>query len=150
MPKISKSITIDVPVENVFSYMAKLTNLPKIWTNLKTVREVRCHIGIITGYEWTYYIEGIPFEGEAIISESIPNRRIVIKNKEVIPSSFVLSFQSLDGGTHLSVEVDYILPDELLEKHDEPSLAKKIEFGAEEVLKNLKTKMEDRSSPLDL
>jgi uncharacterized membrane protein len=142
VPKISKSITINVPVEKVFSYMAILTNLPEIWPNLKTMREVRCHVGIVAGYEWKYIMTGMPFGGEAKISESIPNRRLVIKNKEGIPCTFVLTYQPIDGSTNLSVEVEYSVPNELLKEYDEPFVASLIEYEAEDVLTNLKAKME--------
>jgi uncharacterized membrane protein len=142
MPKIEKSINVNAPVEKVFSYMAEPTHLPEIWPNLKNVRDVIRAEGKVTSYHWTYRMAGIPFEGEAKIIESVPNQRVVVQNSGGIPSTFVWTYQPEDGGSQVTVEVEYTVPSALLGKLAKSFLTKQNEYDAEKVLTNLKAKME--------
>jgi uncharacterized membrane protein len=142
MPKIEKSININALVEKVFSYMAEPTHLPEIWPNLKNVRDVIRAEGKVTSYHWTYRMAGISFEGEAKIVESVPNQRVVVQNSGGIPSIFVWTYQPEDGGSQVTVEVDYTVPSAVLGKLTKSFLTRQNEYDAEKVLANLKAKME--------
>jgi uncharacterized membrane protein len=142
MTKIEKSININAPVEKVFSYMAEPTHLPEIWPNLKNVKDVILAEGRVSSYHWTYRMAGISFEGEAKIIESVPNQLVVVQNSGGIPSTFVWNYQSEDGGTQVTVEVEYTVPSALLGKLAKSFLTRQNEYDAEKVLANLKAKME--------
>ena len=60
------------------------------------------------------------FEGTTEITESIPNQLAVIKDSGGIQGTRILTFESKEGGTLLTVDVEYITPVPLLGKLAEP------------------------------
>jgi uncharacterized membrane protein len=81
------------------------------------------------------------FEGDTTITEYIQDQRVVSSNAGGIPSTFVWTYQPEDGGTRLTVEVEYTVPVKVLGRLAEPVVAKLNEREAETVLENLKTAM---------
>lgn len=142
MAKIEKSISISAPVEKVFAFMAKPENLPEIWPSLQEVRNIQpLHNGGYS-YDWSYKMAGLRFDGHAEWSEFVPNQRIIDKNESSIPSTFVWTYQPENGGTRVSVSIDYTIPGAMLGKLAEPIVHKMNEQEAETVLFNLKIRME--------
>ncbi|MDI6696331.1 MAG: SRPBCC family protein [Anaerolineales bacterium] len=142
MAKIEKSIFINAPVEKVFAFMAKPENLPEIWPSLQEVRNAQPLPNGGYSYDWSYKMAGLRFDGHAEWSEFIQNQRIVDKNESGIPSTFTWIYQPEDGGTRVSVSVDYTIPGAALGKLAEPIVHKMNEQEAETVLVNLKARME--------
>lgn len=142
MAKIEKSLVINAPVERVFAFMANPENLPEIWPGLQEVRNVQPLPNGGFSYDWTYKMAGMRFEGRAEWTEFITNQRIVDKNESSIPSTFIWTYQATDGGTRVSVNVDYTIPSAVLGKLAEPIIHKMNEHEAETLLANLKARME--------
>lgn len=65
-----------------------------------------------------------------------------MKNEKGIPSTFVWTYAGENGGTRVTLEVDYTLPSHLLDRLAEPLLHRLNEREAETVLENLKTSLE--------
>lgn len=143
MARIERTVTINAPVEKVFTYLTEPTNLPEIWPSLMEVKDVqRLPEGVGSSYHWVYKMAGMRFEGMSETTEFVPNRRAVIKNTGGIPSTFVWTYQPEDGGTKLTVEVDYTPPVTPLGKLLEPFILKTNEHEADVLLANLKARME--------
>jgi uncharacterized membrane protein len=142
MAKIGKSIFINAPVEKVFGFMAKPENLPRIWPSLQEVRNVQPLPNGGYSYDWTYKMAGIQFDGKAEWSEFVRNERILDKNESSIPSTFIWSFQPVEGGTQVNLNVEYTLPGTVKSKLAEPIIHKVNEHEASTVLANLKAWME--------
>lgn len=142
MAKIEKSLLINAPVEKVFDFMAQPENLPVVWPSLQEVRNVQPLPNGGYTYDWTYKMAGIRFEGHAAWTEFVKNQRIVYKNESSIPSTFVWTYQPEAGGTRVTVNVDYTVPNAILGKLAAPVLHKINEQEAETVLANLKAHME--------
>ncbi len=142
MAKIEKSILINAPVEKVFAFMAKPENLPEIWPSLQEVRNVQPLPNGGYSYDWSYKMAGLRFDGHATWSEFIENQRIVDENESGIPSTFVWVYQPENGGTRVSLSVNYTIPGAALGKLAEPIVHKMNEQEAETVLVNLKARME--------
>ncbi|GAB4430594.1 MAG: hypothetical protein Kow002_18980 [Anaerolineales bacterium] len=142
MAKIEKSLLINAPVEKVFDFMAKPENLPVVWPSLQEVRNVQPLPNGGYTYDWTYKMAGIRFEGHAKWTKFIENQRIVDENESGIPSTFIWTYQAEEGGTRVSLSVDYTIPGAALGKLAEPIIHKMNEHEAETVLANLKARME--------
>ncbi|GAB4405280.1 MAG: hypothetical protein OHK003_32970 [Anaerolineales bacterium] len=142
MAKIEKSILINAPVEKVFEFMAHPENLPAIWPSLQDVKNVQSLPNGGYSYDWSYKMAGIRFDGHAEWTDFVKNQRIVDKNESSIPSTFVWTYQADDGGTRVSMSVDYTIPRAVLGKLAEPVIHKMNEHEAETVLTNLKAYME--------
>jgi len=143
MAKVERTITINAPVEKVFGYMTEPTTLPEIWPSMVEVKDVKRtpeHIG--TTFQWVYKMAGMRFEGSSTVIEYVANQREVTKSERGIPSTFVWTYQPEDGGTRLTVEVEYTIPVPLLGKLAEAFIAKQNEHEAEVMLANLKARME--------
>jgi uncharacterized membrane protein len=142
MSKIEKTTFINAPMEKVFAFMAEPNNIPEIWPSLLEVKNVQPLPNSGYCYEWVYKMAGMRLEGQAEWTEFVKNQRIVNKNEGSFPSTFIWNYQPEDGGTRVTVTVEYTLPGAVLGKLAEPVLNKMNDHEAETVLANLKARME--------
>lgn len=142
MAKITKTITINAPVEKVFSFMTNPVNLPEVWPSMVEVKDVKP--APVGGYNfsWVYKMAGIKFEGATETTEYILNQREADKSTKGINSTFVWHYEAHDGGTKLTMEAEYVVPVPLLGKLAESFIIKQNEHEADALLANLKARME--------
>jgi len=142
MAKITKSVTINAPVEKVFAFMSQPTNLPEVWPSMVEIKNVQPSPAGGYNFGWVYKMAGMRFDGASETTESITNQRTVTKSTKGIKSTFVWIYESKDGGTKLTVEVEYIVPVPLLGKLAEAFIMKQNDHEADVLLANLKARME--------
>lgn len=142
MAKIEKSIFINASVEKVFDFMLEPTNILVIWPSMLEVKNVQSSPNGGYRYDWVYKMAGMRFEGQTETTEVIQNQRVVAKNESGIPSTFIWTYQPEDGGTRVTVNVDYTIPGAALGKLAEPIIHKMNEHEGETLLANLKARME--------
>lgn len=143
MAKVEKTITINVPVEKVFDYLVEVTNLPEIWPSMVEVKNVERLPNGASNFGWVYKMSGVRIEGTTETIEFIPNQRTVTKNKSGIEGTITFTFQpEAGGGAKITFEAEYTVPIPLLGKLAEAVIVKQNEGEAEELLTNLKAKME--------
>jgi len=143
MKKITRTITINAPVEKVFGYMTDPTNLPEIWPSMVEVKDAKLlpeHIG--SSFGWVYKMAGMRFEGSSEVTEHVTSQRQVTKSTKGIQSMFVWTYQPEGGGTKLTVDLEYTIPIPLLGKLAEAFIVKLNEHEADILLANLKARME--------
>ena len=85
---------------------------------------------------------GMRFEGTSETTEVVTNQRVVTETKGGIPSKFVWTYQAEDGGTKLTMTVEYTVPVPLLGKLAEAFIVKQNEHEADVMLANLKDRLE--------
>lgn len=144
MAKITKSITIQAPVAQVFDYMADPEHYLEIWPSMVEVSHVKQKPDGAHSFDWVYKMAGIHFKGHADTVEVERNKRVVSKNEKGIPSTFYWTYEGQGAETKLTVEVEYALPSKLLTKLAGPFIEKVNERDAETLLQNLKSRMETR------
>ena len=143
MPKLEKTITINAPVEKVFSYLQdNPTNLLQIWPSLVAVEDVQQLPNGGTSFRWAYRMAGINFKGTSEDIEYVSNQRVITKTKGGIEATYTWTFRSKDGGTEMTVEVDWTVPVPVLGKLAEALIVRQQERGFDLVLANLKDRME--------
>ena len=142
MVKTEKSVTINAPVEKVFAYMTDPTNLPEIWPSMVEVKDVKRSPDGSHSFGWVYKMACMRFEGTSATTEIVTNQRVVAETKGGIPSKFVWTYQAEDGGTKLTMAVEYTVPVPLLGKLAEALIVRQNEHEAEVMLANLKDRME--------
>jgi hypothetical protein len=86
---------------------------------------------------------GMPFRGHSETLEFIPNKHVVVENKEGIPSKFVWDYSPENGGTRLGVEVEYEVPVPVLGKLAEKVVLKINENDMDVMLANIKVATEE-------
>jgi uncharacterized membrane protein len=142
MAKITKSVTINAPVEKVFAFISEPTNLPEIWPSMVEVKDVQPSPAGGYNFDWVYKMAGVRFNGASETTESVTNQCIVTKSTKGIESKFVWTFETKDSGTKLTVETEYSVPVPLLGKLAEAFIVKQNEHEADVLLANLKARME--------
>lgn len=145
MVMISRSIEIDAPVEQVFSFFTKPENLLEIWPSMVEVSNARSAPDGSHSFDWVYKMGGMRFRGHSDSIEVEKNKRVVSKNEKGIPSTFEYLYEKLGNRTRLTMNVDYSLPSQLLTKIADPVLRRINENESEVVLANLKARMEHRA-----
>ncbi len=142
MATITKSIVIEAPVTQVFSYLDEPVNLPEIWPSMVEVVDVAT---LPTGghrFHWIYKMAGMRFEGDAETVEFDLDRHILRKSTGPFPSTFEYTFTPENGRTKLDLKAVYDPPKALFGKFTEPFILKLNEREAETVLANLKDRLE--------
>jgi carbon monoxide dehydrogenase subunit G len=143
MATVRKSIAIEAPREKVFDYIEDpLTSME--WSpGTEKVTKVTGE-GVGQEIEWIYKMAGIKFNGKTIVREVDSPKSYVTESVVGILSNWVFTLDSYhDGDTKLNLDIEYTIPIPVLGK-----LAEKIVLGqnekiADQVLNNIKTKMEE-------
>ena len=143
MPKIERSVTINAPVKKIFDYIAD----PKLqveWLpgmiEVKDIKQTEECVG--STYKFSYKVAGMRFEGEDIVEEYIPNKKMVTRSKGGIESSWTWNFEPYNDKTKVEVIVEYKVPIPVLGKIAEALVLKQNQREADHALANIKDKME--------
>jgi uncharacterized membrane protein len=106
---VQKTINIQAPVEQVYTFWSSFTNFPEFMAHVRDVQDLgggRSH--------WTVAgPAGIPVEWEARITEQIPNELIAWTSEpgQVVRSTGQVSFEpNPDGSTRLHIRLSYNPP----------------------------------------
>ncbi len=142
MKKITRNVTINAPVEKVFVFISEPTNLLEIWPSMVEVKDVQPSSAGGYNFGWVYKMAGMRFKGTSETTEYITNQRAVTKSTKGIESMFVWTYKPEDGGTKLTLEIEYTAPIPLLGKLAEAFIVKLNENEADVMLANLKARME--------
>ena len=142
MAKLQKSITINAPVEKVFAYLHDPKNLPEIWPSMVEIKDVQPANTGGYNFGWVYKMAGMRFDGASETTEEIPNQRTVTKSTKGIESHFVWNYKPENGGTKVTVDIEYKVPVPLLGKLAESFILKQNDQEGDTLLSNLKARME--------
>lgn len=141
MPTLQKSVTVEAPVDKVFTYIAEPKHLPEIWPSLFEVDHIE---KLPTGghtFKWHYNMAGKRFKGTTKTFEWKPNEMIVDKTYGDIESTFAWKFYGDNGTTKIEFMAEYESP-AFFEQKDVPFLMRRNEFEADTILANLKARFE--------
>lgn len=145
MAKIQRSTVVNAPVEKCFDFIADPEKAPIFVSSLHSVTPVVVEPkGKGNAWKWEYDLFGMPFQGESeCIGYDRPSR-YVWKSVTGIRSTWTYTFAPKDGGTMLSLEVDYEIPQNLAGAaiKDAGIIEKLNENEADNAFKNLKTVLE--------
>ena len=141
MAKLTKSITINTPVEKVFGYVSQPTNLPEIWPSLIEVKDVKHLPDGKTTDRWTYKMAGMRLKGTTE-SEYVENKSVISKTEGGVKSTQTWTFEPADGGTKATFEVEYNIPIPVLGKLAEAIVVKMNDNEGDAIMANLKSRME--------
>ncbi len=113
MTHIEKSVVINTPAEKIYDILNDPTRASELNPNLTLLSYTPAAIG---GYDntWEYKMAGRKFSGETKIVEFQPPHRMVYDTTGGIPSHWVWSLQSQEGGAKVSLSLDYTMPGSLL------------------------------------
>jgi len=143
MPKIERSVTINAPVKKIFDYIADPKLQVEWLPGMIEVKDIKqTEEGVGSTYKFSYKVAGMRFEGEDIVEEYIPNKKMVTRSKGGIESSWTWNFEPYNDSTKVEVIVEYKVPIPVLGKIAEVLVLKQNEREADHALANIKDKME--------
>jgi uncharacterized membrane protein len=116
MPQVQQSILIQAPPEAVFDLIANQPErMPEWWRAFELQARVTpppTMVGSVSRY--VYNMMGVKIKGEHQVIEMDENAHLLVKTTSGIDSLFEFHFVPVDGGTELSVRVEYALPGSVL------------------------------------
>ncbi len=142
MAKLKKTITINAPVEKVFGYWQKPTNLLEVWPSMVEVKDVKQLPNGGYSFQYVYKMAGMRLKGTSEDTEYVLNQRTVNKSRGGVQATQTFTYQPEASGTKLTWEIEYTVPVPLLGKLAEAIIVKMNERESELVLSNLKARME--------
>lgn len=143
MNKVQKSIIIDAPPEQVFSYVLLPESLIEIWPGITAIRDVKWLPNTGKDFLVCYKLGGILIECSSKDVEVIPNQRIVNKVQGGIQSTVTWDFFSYrENQTLVTFEIEYSLPTGFVGRMAEAVLLRMNDKEAEVILFNLQLRME--------
>jgi uncharacterized membrane protein len=109
------SVVVNAPVSEVFAYVNAAATIPDWMTGMIEVRNV---VGGGAGlqYDWTYKMVGVHVRGQNVVVEYIPNERATHQGIGMLTSSWTNIVEPHDGGTKLTIELEYTIPVPVLGK----------------------------------
>ena len=141
MPSYENSIVIDAPLSDVFSYANDPKTFPDWVQGMIDVRDV---IGTGEGqqYEWTFKMVGIQFRGQSVAVNYVQDECAAYQSIGMIESIWTNIVESSDGGTKLTIKVDYSIPAPVLGKLAEALTLRRNKRGLDATLLNAKEVLE--------
>ncbi|MDP2730382.1 MAG: SRPBCC family protein [Dehalococcoidales bacterium] len=141
MPRITESITINVPVEKVFEYISNPENMTEWWSNVTAIRDITGH-GELQSWTFDYKMMGLHFTSKAKVTRSRINGERRVESKGGMNASWFWEFRRVDVGTELRWVIDYTIPIPVLGKVSELLILRRNERVASFALTNIKERME--------
>ena len=117
MSRITKVVSIKAEPDKVLEYIVDVKNHPAFISALKSVENLKGnpkHVG--ESWDWTFVMGGVEIKGKAETAEYIEGKRYAFKNTDGIVSTFAYSVEPEDGGTRLTIDVEYEVPQNVLAK----------------------------------
>ncbi len=116
MATVAKEVTVNAPIEKVFSYISDPRNLPEIWPSLMEVKDIQSLPNGGYRLQWVYKMVGRLFKGIGEYTEIFPNQWFVIETKGGIRSTITWTFRYKENRTRVTFTVEYKVPIPLLGK----------------------------------
>jgi uncharacterized membrane protein len=142
MGKIQAQITINSPVEKVFTYTASPSNGPAFIPNLNentNITPKETQVG--QTWDWKFNMVGVDLNGSSQVYEMKKPTTWKLKTKGAVQSDWKYSFTAIDADTtNVTLEVEYEIPTAM--KLATPIIEKINQHNANNGLTNLKTILE--------
>jgi uncharacterized membrane protein len=125
--RVEKEVEVNVPIEEVFSYLIEPSNAPEIWPSLVEIKDVQSLPNGGYKYEWVYKMIGMHFDGTGEYTAVVPNRWFIIETKGGVSSKITCTFRSNENDeniTRVTLTIEYKVPVPLLGKLAEAIIVK--------------------------
>jgi uncharacterized protein YndB with AHSA1/START domain len=144
MTKVSSTIIINKPIKEVFEYMASPHNGPAFIPNLNENTNIFPEEdGVGQKFDWRFNMAGVDLRGKAEVTEYVPPTKVVISSKGDADSTWTYTLAEANGGTKVSVEIDYELAATALQRIANKAVISKLaQKTTEQMLENLKVILE--------
>ncbi len=144
MSKVSASIVINKPIQEVFEYTASPVNGPAFIPNLNENSNITPEkTGVGQTFDWRFTLAGVDLKGKAEVTEFNSLEKVTIHTTGDSNTDWVYSFAQEGEGTKVTVDVNYEIEENALKKVANRIIVDKLnQRAAEQMLDNLKTILE--------
>ena len=102
MEYVEKDIHVNLPVRTCYNQWTQFEDLPKFMEGVKQVKQLDDkHL------HWRAEVGGKEQEWQAEIIEQVPDSRIAWRSTTGAPNAGLVTFDSMDGGCHITLRMDY-------------------------------------------
>lgn len=149
MAKIHRDVLVSADPERCFDFVADPSLAPLFISSLYSITPIEVDprgVGNRWGFEYDMF--GVPVRGESeCIEYERPTKYIwrSIPDTSTIDTTFAYAFDSADGGTRISMDVEYEVPDNVLggKIADKLIIERMNEHEADAAINNLKVVLEE-------
>ena len=117
MSRVTKVASIKAEPSKVLEYIANVKNHPAFISALKAIDNLHGdpkHVG--EGWDFTFVMGGIEVKGKAETAKYEEGKVYSFKTTSGIDSTFTYSVAPEDGGTRLTMDVEYNIPQNVIAK----------------------------------
>jgi uncharacterized membrane protein len=149
MAKIHRDVLVNADPERCFDFVADPSLAPLFISSLYSITPIEVEprgIGNRWGFEYDMF--GVPLKGESECIEYERPRKYIwrsIPDASAIDTTFAYAFDSADGGTRISMDVAYEIPQNVLggKIADKLIIERMNEHEADAAINNLKVVLEE-------
>ncbi len=138
--RVEKEVSVNAPIEKVFSYISEPSNLPEFWPSVMEIKDVESLPNSGYSGKWVYKMGGMSFQGTAEYTEIFPNQWLVIKTRGGVSSTITWTFRSRENITKVTLTIEYKVPIPLLGKLAESIIVKMNDQEGDLVMANLRAR----------
>lgn len=140
MAKVTRKFNVKRKPEAVIDYISDVENHPAFIPPLKSVANI---VGDPkrkgTHWDWTFVMAGVEIKGKAETADYQAGRRYSFKTTG-IDSTFIYSVEAADGGSQVTADVVYEVPQGVLAKIADKTVVERMnERDADRAAQSLKT-----------
>jgi hypothetical protein len=141
MSRVTRVVTVKAVPRQVIDYISNVNNHPAFIPPLVSVENLQGdprQPG--TTWEWTFVMAGVQIRGRAETVVAREGERFSFKTTAGIESTFTYSAEPADGGTRLTLDVVYEVPQNVLAKVLDRAVVERMnEAEADQVVENIRT-----------
>jgi carbon monoxide dehydrogenase subunit G len=140
---VQAEATINVPIEHVFDFLTSPEKVPLVLPGLIEVRNVPDEpLRVGSQFDYVYRLFEVNLEGAYTVTAIEPPVRYEAQSSGGGVSEWSYRLEPRDGGTHVSLTVEYETPQSVAEKVRAAAVQTLNQREANEYLTNLKTVLE--------
>ena len=145
MPVVNKEVIISAPLEKIFSFVNKPSNLPQIWPSLTKITDEKLLSNGGYTFRWTYKMGGMLLKGTGELTGIVLNQWFTVRTEGALDSTIKWIFRAKGIQTGVTLTVDYLVPSKILSWLSHITVVKMNDKEAELILYNLRTRFETMS-----
>jgi uncharacterized membrane protein len=139
MAKVAKSVVIKRESAHVMEYISDVNNHPAFIGPLKSVENLRGDPRKSgASWDWTFVMAGVEFSGKAETVAYVAGKQFTYRTTAGIQSTFTYSAEPAKGGTKITIDVSYQVPESLLAKMKTSVVEKLNDAEGSRAVENLK------------
>jgi carbon monoxide dehydrogenase subunit G len=139
---VERSIHVEAPVEEVFSFMDDPENQTAVTPSLGSVEAVEALENGGKRVRYTYSMVAVPLDGTVEAVEYDPPNRIVWQLSGAIEGEIRQTYEAANGGTRATYAAEYRVPVPVVDRVAAPLIRRYNEREVRRTLENLKAALE--------